>query len=83
LTRAELPVLADDVLVLPELAALLPDDPQADNPTATVPASAQAAKARRPRVKKGGQADCIRMTPQGKVLVEAVVAPSMSARRKR
>jgi hypothetical protein len=53
--------LAEEVLVPPLALAALPDDPQADNPTAIVPASAQVAKARRQRpwVNNGEQADCI------------------------
>jgi hypothetical protein len=58
LTRsAERELAEDDEVPAVELAALLPDDPQAARPTATVPASAQVAKARRPRVKTG---DCIK-----------------------
>jgi hypothetical protein len=44
--------LADDVLVPPLALAGLPEEPQADRPTPTAPASAHIAKARWPRVKK-------------------------------
>jgi hypothetical protein len=51
----------DDELALLELAAaLLPDDPQADKPTAMEPARAHVIKARRARVDTDRQAYCIR-----------------------
>jgi hypothetical protein len=58
LTRSAARELADDeLLLLVELAALLPDDPHADSVTAMVAASAHVAAARRARMKTG---DCIK-----------------------
>jgi hypothetical protein len=49
----------DEDALLPELAALLPEEPHADRPTTIEPASAQAKKARRGRADTEGKAGCI------------------------
>ena len=65
LSRAAYRALDDVVLVLPELEALLPDEPQAANPRTSVPASAQAAKARRARMETWGETGSIKVvTPK-------------------
>jgi hypothetical protein len=57
-------------VLLPELEALLPEDPHADNPTASEPASAQAANARRARKVLGADTGFINGGSSGKILVE-------------